>query len=118
LSLEQDVILLDSVPRDRLPFYIKASNCVVVPSISEGFGFSVAESCAMGVPVAASNVGSIPEVISNKHILFNPADSSDIARALMDVKQGRLQFKPKKHFAWQRTVDEYEKIYFQLAGAR
>ena len=43
LGAEGRVTLLDPVPRDELPAYIAAADCIVVPSISEGFGFTAIE---------------------------------------------------------------------------
>jgi len=57
------------VSRSELPSYIAASDCIVVPSLSEGFGFAAAESCAMGKLIVASNVASLPEVVSGKFYL-------------------------------------------------
>ena len=56
-SLQNDIILLNPVSHQELPNYIIASDCVVIPSLSEGFGFCVAETCALKISVVASNSG-------------------------------------------------------------
>ena len=61
--------------RSELQSYIAASDCIVVPSLSESFGFAAAEACAMGKPIVASNVASLPEVVSARFILIEPGDT-------------------------------------------
>lgn len=118
MKLEKDTILLDPVPRKELPNYIKAADCVVVPSLTEGFGFSVAESCAMGKHVVASNTTSIPEVISGNYVLVKPKDPEDIARGVVDVFKLKTEKKNLKKFTWDKCVSEYEKLYNQLLDKR
>ncbi|WP_204378213.1 glycosyltransferase family 4 protein [Tardiphaga robiniae] len=55
---------------------------VIFPSLYEGFGLPVIEAMATGVPVACSNVTSLPEVAGDAAILFDPRVPDDIARAL------------------------------------
>ena len=89
--LKGDVKLINPVSREELPNYLKAADCVVVPSLTEGFGFSVAESCAMGKPVVASNTTSIPEVISGEYVLVKPKKPEDIAKGVIDVFKMRTK---------------------------
>lgn len=114
MKIENKVRVLDPVPLSTLPAYIASSDCVVVPSLSEGFGFSVAESCAMGVPVVASKTTSIPEVISGKYVLVEPGNPLSIAQGIVKVYKGRVEKKPLKKFFWEETVKKYESIYQEL----
>jgi D-inositol-3-phosphate glycosyltransferase len=112
------VTLIDPVPRDELASYIAAADCVVVPSISEGFGFTAIEGCAMGKPVVASNVASLPEVISGTNILVEPANSSAIAYGVQAVYNGNAVHTPEKKFNWSGCVDSYEGIYHSMAALK
>ncbi len=60
-------------------------NCsgVVFPSLYEGFGLPVIEAMAVGVPVACSNVTSLPEVAADAAILFDPRVPTQIAQAMV-----------------------------------
>jgi glycosyltransferase involved in cell wall biosynthesis len=118
MGLEGSVTILDPVPRAELPSYIAASDCVVVPSISEGFGFTASEACAMGKPVVASNVASLPEVISGAHMLVQPADPASIAAGVEAVYNKNAMHTAEKRFLWPDCVDAYEKIYFELTGLK
>lgn len=110
--------LLDPVPREELSSYIAAADCVVVPSISEGFGFTAIEACAMGKPVVASNVASLPEVISGTSVLVEPANPAAIACGVDTVYRGNAVRTPEKRFPWSVCVEGYEKVYFELTGLK
>ena len=114
LGIKQDIILLKPVPRDELPSYVKAADCVVVPSITEGFGFSVAESCAMGKPVVASNTTSIPEVISGEYVLVKPKNAKEIAKGVVEVFGLKAKRTKLKKFTWDKCIGQYEALYKDL----
>jgi teichuronic acid biosynthesis glycosyltransferase TuaC len=50
-------------PHDEIPLWISAADCIVLPSLSEGFPTIVPEAMLCGVPIIATPVGGIPEVI-------------------------------------------------------
>jgi D-inositol-3-phosphate glycosyltransferase len=118
MGLEDSITLLDPVPRADLPSHIAASDCVVVPSISEGFGFTASEACALGKPVVASNVASLPEVISGVHMMVPPADPAAIAAGVEAVYNKKALNTPEKRFLWSDCVNGYEQIYFELTGLK
>lgn len=109
-GLQNHIILMDSVAYGILPRYILGADCVVVPSLSEGFGFTCAEACAMGVPVVASEVDSLPEVISGKCRLAFPHWKSLVAN-IEQVLKGKWTDKPLKKFEWETCIDRYEQVY-------
>jgi glycosyltransferase involved in cell wall biosynthesis len=63
------------------------ANCtgVVFPSLYEGFGLPVIEAMAAGVPVACSNMTSLPEVAADAAILFDPRVPTQIAQAMISL---------------------------------
>jgi D-inositol-3-phosphate glycosyltransferase len=111
LKIENIVILLDSVSVNTLIDYISASDCVVIPSLSEGFGFAAAEACAMGKPVVASNVASLPEVISGEYVMVEPADPKSIADGVIRIYKGDIQKSERKTFDWDKCVSQYLDVY-------
>ena len=76
---------LGFVPDRDLPPLISGAQCLVLPSLYEGFGIPVLEAMALGTPVAASNTTSIPEVLGQTGVLFDPNNVSDIARGIREV---------------------------------
>ncbi len=117
LSLD-NIILHPSVPREMLPQYIQATDCVVVPSLSEGFGFTCVEACTMGKPVVATNVGSLPEVISGKYVLVSPGDPESLADGVTKVFRGELETKEKKVYRWEQTIQSSLQAYKAIASPR
>jgi glycosyltransferase involved in cell wall biosynthesis len=119
-GLNDHIILMNSVKYEVLPRYIKGVDCVVVPSLSEGFGFSCAEACAMGVPVVASNVDSLPEVISGVHRLVKDDTEHqnyvNLAMDIMKIEMGIAETSPLKKFEWKDCIDKYENVYKELVN--
>jgi len=116
LNIEDKVILRDPVPHKELPNYIKAADCVVVPSLTEGFGFTAAESCAMNIPVVASNTGSLPEVVSGKYVLVEPKNSLAIAEGVEKIYKKKVKNAAKKIFLWKDNFGGYLNVYKKLLG--
>ena len=113
-ALGRDVILMEPVPRQQLPRYFHASDCVIVPSLNEGFGFTCAEACAMGKPVVATTAGSLPEVISGKFVSIPPQDSGAIADAVERVFAGDYETSELKRFEWEDAVEKHIETFHRL----
>jgi len=116
-ELDGNVIIKDSVPYADLPAYILGANCVVIPSLSEGFGLSCAEACAMGVPVVANDVDSLPEVISGKFRLSTMKHHNryyPLAKNIIAVLSGKYTETPLKKFKWSECVDKYEELFRRI----
>ncbi|MBL7045824.1 MAG: glycosyltransferase family 4 protein [Parcubacteria group bacterium] len=82
LSLTEKVFLLGHV--ENMPEYLKALDIYAQTSIKEGLPYAILEAGARGLPVVASNVGGIPEMIEDKKsgLLTPPKDEKAIARAM------------------------------------
>ncbi len=100
---------------------LKRADLLVVPSFYEGFGMQILESFASGIPVAASNVSSIPEVAKDAALYFNPHSVSEIKNSLKSVLLDRsladsLRQKGKerlKDFSWEKCARETLKVIEQ-----
>jgi glycosyltransferase involved in cell wall biosynthesis len=92
---------------------------VAVPSFYEGFGFVGLEAMSYGVPVVASRVASLPEILGDAALYFDPHNTGEIAAAISAVLDdpsvaGDLIAKGRKRierFSWQRMIDETINIY-------
>jgi D-inositol-3-phosphate glycosyltransferase len=111
LNLEDKIISIPPVRHSELPNYIKAADCVVVPSLSEGFGFTAAETAAMGKPIVASDTTSLPEVVSGKYLLVQPRNSSGIANAVYAIKHGKAKNLPLRKFTTEENIAKYLEVY-------
>jgi glycosyltransferase involved in cell wall biosynthesis len=110
-KLEQCVKIMKSVPYEELGNVVKGIDCVVVPSVAEGFGYNAIEATAMGKPVIVSNAGSLPEVVSGEHLIFESKNVKDLAAKMISVVQGEMITTPVKKFEWESTINKYLKIY-------
>lgn len=114
LKIENDIILLTPRKRNELPNYILAANCVVVPSLTEGFGFTAAEACLLKQPIVTTTAGSLPEVVWGKVVKVKPADAKDLANGVIKMAKGEYEVIPEKDFDWDKNCDEYIELYNKL----
>jgi glycosyltransferase involved in cell wall biosynthesis len=82
LKLEDRVTFTGFVPNEDLVALYNAAAALVLPSFNEGFGLPVVEAMACGLPVAASRAGSLPEVLGDAGVYFDPADPAEMATVL------------------------------------
>ena len=85
LGIEEYVCFTGFVDDADLPSLYAGADLFVFPSLFEGFGIPLLEAMASGTPVCASNVSSIPEVVKNAGLLFNPGDADDIAANMLRI---------------------------------
>jgi glycosyltransferase involved in cell wall biosynthesis/Tfp pilus assembly protein PilF/ubiquinone/menaquinone biosynthesis C-methylase UbiE/pyruvate-formate lyase-activating enzyme/dTDP-glucose pyrophosphorylase len=73
-------------PED-LPKIFSDIDTVILPSLIENYPLVAREALSAGVPVIASNVGGIPEIVSHKKngILFNPNDKKELSGILQEI---------------------------------
>ena len=82
-ALGDRVRLLPFTPRAEVAEVYRQADVVVVPSRwAEPFALTVMEGMASGVPVVASAVGGIPEVMGDASVLVRPDDPAELAAAL------------------------------------
>lgn len=85
MGLGDRVLFPGFLPDNELSSLIANCGGVVFPSLYEGFGLPVIEAMAAGVPVACSNITSLPEVAADAAILFDPRVPDQIARAIVSL---------------------------------
>ena len=80
------------VSRDRhLAKLYRCSLGFVYPSLYEGFGIPPLEAMSCVTPVIASSTSSIPEVVGDAKILFNPKSSADLADILLSLSNSPIK---------------------------
>jgi glycosyltransferase involved in cell wall biosynthesis len=82
LGVLDDVRFLDWVSDAELEGLYGLAAAFAFPSLQEGFGLPVLEAMNRGVPVACSNVSSLPEVAGDAALLFDPHDAGAITTAI------------------------------------
>lgn len=113
LVKDERILYMDYVQdRDIASFYSFA-DVFVYPSLREGFGIPPLEAMACGTPVIASNRGSIPEVVGDAGILFDPEDSATLSELILKVLSNERLRKEMiekglnhvKKFSWEKTAE-------------
>ena len=127
LGLEKHVNLTGYVPRERLADHYNSADIFVLPSISESFGQVLLEAMSSGLPVIASRVGGIPEVVEHGAggLLIEPGSREAIVGAIRQLaaqpelrrRMGNWNYRQAhdKHH-WSAIAREYEQLYFEAVG--
>ncbi|WP_295583852.1 glycosyltransferase family 1 protein [uncultured Lamprocystis sp.] len=82
LGLEGGVAFIGCLPDADLAKVLGHARALVQPSLYEGFGMPPLEAMSVGVPVVASNIGSLPEVCGQAALYFDPYDVPSMAATL------------------------------------
>lgn len=115
LAIAKRVIFTGFVSDDELATIYSISTIFCFPSFAEGFGLPPLEALAAGVPVAASNRTSIPEVCGDAACYFNPESPTDIAFAINRLLKDKAFYKEKQQLAtFQAASFNWQKSAFRL----
>lgn len=118
LNLEKSVIFA-GVQSEVYKFYNQA-DIFVLPSLWEGMPITLIEAMASGVPIVATKVGGIPDMVEHKQTaLLVDIDENKIAQAILDLiennelreKIGQNAKKKAVEFSSRIMKEEYLKVY-------
>ncbi len=112
------------VDDDVRSWLLHHASVLAYPSLDEGFGFPLFDAMQAGVPIVASNAGSIPEVGGDAALLSDPNDISTLASnmkaALTDsavrerlVAAGSTRW---REFTWEKCAAELTDVYRRVAA--
>lgn len=112
------------VTDNQLAQFYKNAAAFVYPSLYEGFGLPPLEAMAAGCPVVCSNTSSMPEVVRNAGVYFNPLDIEDMSNAIERVvlsedlknKLVKLGYENIKNFTPSKTASKTLEVYRSLTG--
>jgi glycosyltransferase involved in cell wall biosynthesis len=119
MGLGDHVLFPGFLSNDELGCLLGHAGGMIFPSLYEGFGLPVIEAMAMGVPVACSNLTSLPEVAANAAILFDPRVPEQIADAMATLladsdRRGQLIAAGLKRAAEFSDTDRMAREYWDL----
>jgi len=127
LGISSKIEWLGHVDYDEVPGLFRRMGVSAMPSTREAFGMAAIESQAIGVPVVASTVGGLPEVVVDGQtgLLVPPDDPPALARALIRVlsdrklrhrlgRQGRAHV--EANFDFNATVDRMVATYEEMVS--
>jgi glycosyltransferase involved in cell wall biosynthesis len=123
IGLEGNFKLAGFVPDEELHFYYNTADLFVLPSKSgEGLPLVAQEAMACGLPVVATNVGGISEILVKGYGKLVPAnDSEALAKAIVEYAEinfqegnGELRAAVEQKYGWDKNVERLVEIYEEL----
>ncbi len=86
-NLNSSVHLLGNISIKKVQTELSKANCMVLPSFQENSPLTIAEAMAASVPIIASRVGGVPEMIEDGKtgFLINPHNTNDICEAASKI---------------------------------
>lgn len=123
LQLESNVKLLGL--RQDVPRLLAAADCLLLTSVSEGIPLTIIEAMAAGLPVVATNVGGVAEVVVDQHTgyLHQAGDDGAIAASLQYLSEHpdhaqdlghQGQHRAHERFSQQAMDQHYRELYYQM----
>ena len=123
LRLEKNIKLLGFILDKELPLYYNSADFFILPSKSgEGLPLVSLEAMACGLPVIATDVGGIKEILDTKYSIIVPPDDPDsMEKAILDLSQRKitrikkgLRLSIESKHSWDKNVQNLIKIYEEL----
>jgi N-acetyl-alpha-D-glucosaminyl L-malate synthase BshA len=121
LNLGSCINFVGQIPNERVPQYMAAADVFVLPSLYEGFPNVVLEAMASGLPIVASKVGGLPEIVEDGQngFLVEPKNPEQIADKILlllrdDELTRRISRNNKekaKRYSWGSVVAKLEEVY-------
>ena len=120
-GLAQRVHALGKVSEDRLIDLYQHTECVMFPSLYEGFGFPVLEALACGVPVMTTRRSSLPEVGGDIPVYVDGEDVDEMAQVMWAFECGDMAGVASRtrvegprraaRFTWRRCAEQTVQTY-------
>jgi len=115
------VRMLGRLDDEQLVREYQGATAFVFPSLYEGFGIPPLEAQACGCPVIAARAASIPEVLGESVLYFEPLDIEDIARCMRHVLQDAglredlctLGLANVERYSWKRSAQTVSQLIDQ-----
>lgn len=123
-GIRDDVRFLNYVPESDLPALYSGADLVAFPSWFEGFGLPALEAMRCGAPVIVSDRGSLPEIVGDAAIVFDPGTDGELTEAISRVLTDQalrddLVARGLAHsatFTWQATAEKTLALLAEHAG--
>ena len=125
LGVSERIRFLGARPHPEMPGILSSADLAVFPSLMEATSVGALEAMACQLPVAASDVGGLPEIVDDEvGTLFPPRDPEGLAAAVVDlVEAGVLEQKGAlarqrvvQRWSNDRLVERHLEIYRDLLG--
>ncbi|RPI05662.1 MAG: glycosyltransferase [Zetaproteobacteria bacterium] len=107
-GVKGDVIFLGK--QDDVESLLAVADLLLLPSADEAFGLAALEGMSCGVPVVATSVGGVPEVLEDgkSGFLLPPGDIEGMARAALELLQHGERLAEFRAAARRRAVEHFD----------
>ncbi len=122
LDLKDSVYFQSNITKAQITELYSTSSIAIVSSLYEGFGYPVIEAMSCEVPLIATNVSSIPELVNEYATLVDPKNHKMISDSVKEImldygKYKEIAINGRQHvidrFNWAKITKEYENIIFK-----
>jgi glycosyltransferase involved in cell wall biosynthesis len=118
------IVELPWVSQAQLPLFYCGAEALIVPSLHEGFGLPPLEAMACGTPVVVSRTSSLPEVVGDAGIFFDPYNVEDMGSGLRGVltdsvlrkESIRQGLRQAALFSWEKTARQTLEVYEEIGA--
>ena len=128
VGMTDRVVFNGFVDRDELPSHFAGFDLLAVPSlptarVTEQFGRVVVEAMAAGVPVVASDVGALADVVADAGVLVPPGDVTAWQEALAELtvaadRRRELSERGLRRvvdYSWESIAEAHHELYVEVA---
>lgn len=110
------------VSDEELNLLYNGTNLFVLPSLAEGFGLTAIEAANCGVPIAASDIPTLREVLGQGAEYFDPENIENMAEVMEGIlhnsirgeELANLALKRVSYFSWKKTGEETINVYMKF----
>lgn len=121
-GVDDEVIKTGWIKESDMPYIFNGASAFIFPSLYEGFGIPILQAMSCGLPVAASNTSSIPEITADAAVLFNPHNIISMAEGIESVitDEGLRNsliakgYQRADEFSWEKTAEHTLRILENL----
>ena len=122
LDIKDSVFFKSNITKAQITELYSTSSIAIVSSLYEGFGYPVIEAMSCEVPLIATNISSIPELVNDYATLVNPKNhkmiSDSVKEIIMDYRKYKeIAINGRQHiierFNWAKITKQYESIIFK-----
>lgn len=124
-GIEDEVHFLGHVDHDKLPSHYASADLVVLPSRMENFPLVILEAMATGLPVVATSVGGVPEMVveGETGLLVAPYDPGALAEAInsllgdpsrMRAMGARGRERVREQYTWEKVAERVARYFREV----
>jgi glycosyltransferase involved in cell wall biosynthesis len=125
LGIRDSVDFAGRLNGEKKTEYLCQADLFVLPSISEGFGIVILEAMACGLPVVATRVGGVPDLVEDgvNGYLVESRDFQEMAKKIILLLQNPTLHhqiatnnrKKVQGYAWENIISQLERIYLEIS---